>query len=48
MDNTAPDTSPAELTRALVDLLTIEQLDTDLYRGSRQPGNPDGVHQAEC
>ena len=38
MDNAAPDTPPAELTRALVDLLTIEELDTDLYRGSRQPG----------
>ena len=38
MDNTAPDASPAELARALVDLLTIEELDTDLYRGSRQPG----------
>jgi acyl-CoA thioesterase-2 len=38
MDNAAPDTPPANLTRALVDLLTIEQLDTDLYRGARQPG----------
>jgi len=38
MDNAAPDTSPAHLTRALVDLLTIEELDTDLYRGARQPG----------
>src|SRR5690242_11543557 len=38
MDNAAPDTPPAELTRALVDLLTIEELDTDLYRGARQPG----------
>ncbi|TPG21486.1 acyl-CoA thioesterase II [Sphingomonas koreensis] len=38
MDNAAPDTPPADLTRALVDLLTIEELDTDLYRGARQPG----------
>jgi acyl-CoA thioesterase-2 len=38
MDNAAPDTPPTELTRSLVDLLTIEELDTDLYRGARQPG----------
>ena len=29
---------PAELALGLVDLLTIEELDTDLYRGARQPG----------
>lgn len=40
MDEVAPASSPADLTRALVELLTIEQLDTDLYRGSRKP---DGV-----
>ena len=34
MDN-AP---PAELAQGLVDLLTVEELDTDLYRGARQPG----------
>jgi acyl-CoA thioesterase-2 len=38
MDNAHPDTPPADLAQALVDLLTIEELDTDLYRGARQPG----------
>jgi acyl-CoA thioesterase-2 len=39
MDLLTPhDTPPADLVRALVDLLDVEQLDTDLYRGSRQPG----------
>lgn len=33
-----PDPSPEALTRSLVELLTIEELDTDLYRGPRQPG----------
>lgn len=37
MDN-APDPTPAELTQGLVDLLSVEELDTDLYRGARQPG----------
>jgi acyl-CoA thioesterase-2 len=38
MENTTPDIPPADLTRALVDLLTIEEIDTDLYRGPRHPG----------
>jgi acyl-CoA thioesterase-2 len=38
MDNAPPDTPPAELAQSLVDLLTVEELDTDLYRGARQPG----------
>jgi acyl-CoA thioesterase-2 len=38
MDNAPPDTPPAELAQGLVDLLTVEELDTDLYRGARQPG----------
>ena len=32
------DASPADLAQGLVDLLEIEELDTDLYRGRRQPG----------
>jgi len=32
------DTSPSALTAALIDLLDIEELDTDLYRGKRKPG----------
>jgi acyl-CoA thioesterase-2 len=32
------DTSPEALTAALVDLLDVEEIDTDLYRGKRQPG----------
>ncbi|MEG3165940.1 acyl-CoA thioesterase II [Sphingomonas sp. PB2P19] len=32
------DASPAALATSLVDLLEIEELDTDLYRGKRQPG----------
>jgi acyl-CoA thioesterase-2 len=35
---TPPHTSPAELAQALLDLLTVEEIDTDLYRGPRQPG----------
>ena len=38
MDDAAPDTSPQSLAQGLVDLLEIEELDTDLYRGRRQPG----------
>ena len=38
MDTASPDTPPAELVNGLVTLLDIEELDTDLYRGSRQPG----------
>ncbi len=32
------DATPADLAQGLVDLLEIEELDTDLYRGKRQPG----------
>ena len=32
------DPTPARLAADLVDLLDVEQLDTDLYRGKRQPG----------
>ena len=32
------DTSPAALVRNLIDLLDLEELDRDLYRGKRQPG----------
>ena len=39
MDLLTPhDTPPADLVAALTDLLDVEQLDTDLYRGARQPG----------
>lgn len=39
MDLTTPaDTSPEALAQALVDLLDVEEIDTDLYRGRRQPG----------
>src|SRR3546814_10803758 len=38
MDSTAPAPAPTDLANALVDLLTIEELDTDLYRGRRPPG----------
>ena len=30
--------TPAQLAADLIDLLDVEQLDTDLYRGARQPG----------
>jgi acyl-CoA thioesterase-2 len=36
--NPRPKRTAAELTAMLVTLLDIEQIDTDLYRGSRQPG----------
>lgn len=36
--NTPPDTPPTELAAGLVALLDVEQIDTDLFRGSRQPG----------
>ena len=35
---TPPDTPPAELAAGLVALLNVEQIDTDLFRGARQPG----------
>ncbi|MDB5707659.1 MAG: acyl-CoA thioesterase [Sphingomonas bacterium] len=38
MDNASPDTPPEALVQGLVDLLEVEELDTDLYRGRRQPG----------
>jgi acyl-CoA thioesterase II len=36
--NTPPDTPPDVLAQGLVDLLDVEEIDTDLYRGARQPG----------
>ncbi|WP_374942381.1 acyl-CoA thioesterase [Sphingomonas sp.] len=36
--NTPAETPPEALTQALVDLLDVEEIDTDLYRGARQPG----------
>ena len=36
--NTAPDTSPQDLAQGLIALLDVEEIDTDLYRGPRQPG----------
>jgi acyl-CoA thioesterase II len=33
-----PDFDPTEITAALVDLLQVETIDTDLYRGKRKPG----------
>ena len=36
--NTPPDTPPDELARGLVELLDVEEIDVDLYRGRRQPG----------
>lgn len=41
------DPTPAELASALVDLLDVEQLDTDLYRGKRQPGGVGRVFGGE-
>jgi len=32
------DASPEELVAGLIDLLDVEELDRDLYRGKRQPG----------
>ncbi len=32
------DFTPADLAQNLVDLLDVEEIDTDLYRGARQPG----------
>ncbi len=37
-DPPPPGTTPAELVAQLVALLDIETIDTDLYRGARQPG----------
>jgi len=36
--NTPADTPPEQLVRGLVDLLDVEEIDRDLYRGKRQPG----------
>lgn len=36
--NTPRDTPPETLVANLVDLLDVEEVDTDLYRGARQPG----------
>jgi acyl-CoA thioesterase-2 len=36
--NTPADTPPETLAAGLVDLLEVEEIDTDLYRGKRQPG----------
>ena len=36
--NTPHDTPPEALAAGLVDLLDVEEIDTDLYRGKRQPG----------
>lgn len=36
--NAAADTPPEALAAGLVDLLEVEEIDTDLYRGKRQPG----------
>jgi acyl-CoA thioesterase-2 len=36
--NTPPDITPEALAQGLVDLLDVEQIDTDLFRGKRQPG----------
>ena len=36
--NTPHDATPEQLAAGLVDLLDVEELDTDLYRGKRQPG----------
>lgn len=36
--DTPPDTSPEQLAQSLVDLLDVEEIDTGLYRGKRQPG----------
>jgi len=36
--NTPADTPPETLVKGLVDLLEVEEIDRDLYRGKRQPG----------
>lgn len=36
--DTPADTPPGHLVQTLVDLLDVERIDTDLYRGARQPG----------
>lgn len=35
---TSADTSPEQLVQGLIDLLEVEEIDRDLYRGKRQPG----------
>ncbi|WNO54982.1 acyl-CoA thioesterase [Stakelama saccharophila] len=37
-DAPAKPTTPEALTKQLVELLDVEEIDTDLYRGARQPG----------
>lgn len=41
------DPTPAKLAADLVDLLDVEQIDTDLYRGHRQPGGVGRVFGGE-
>jgi len=36
--DTPADPAPEQLAQGLVDLLEVEEIDTDLYRGKRQPG----------
>jgi acyl-CoA thioesterase-2 len=38
MDTDAPPATLEQLAQGLVDLLDVEEIDTDLYRGKRQPG----------
>ena len=38
MDTETPDADPAALAQELLQLLDVEEIDTDLYRGARQPG----------
>ena len=38
MEPDIPEPSPEALVAGLVDLLVVEEIDTDLYRGKRQPG----------
>ncbi len=37
-DAARPAPSPDRLVQGLVDLLDVEEIDTDLYRGARRPG----------
>jgi acyl-CoA thioesterase-2 len=43
----ARDASPEALTAELMDLLDVEEIDTDLYRGKRQPGGVGRVFGGE-
>jgi acyl-CoA thioesterase-2 len=38
MEDDTPEADPAMLAAALLTLLDVEEIDTDLYRGARQPG----------